>query len=135
MIREIIAVVFAALAGVAGAEAGQNTALPVPLPPPTVYQIPTPAPLAPPINPGPVVVPPAGLSPSLSQPGPVSPMPVRTSPPYPPAPTPGPIDQQKTQSYRNDLLDQRWRLERNGASPDNPRSRDVQRQIDLPSAQ
>jgi hypothetical protein len=118
--------------------AQKSEPLPQPFPPPTTYSAPTPAPMAPPVNPGPAVVPPAGLSPLLAQPGPVYPMPERAAPAYPPAPTPGPIDQQKMQAYRNSLLGQQRRLERQGVSPDSQRGREIQQQLDqtngLPAA-
>jgi hypothetical protein len=134
VIRRAAAFALLTAAGAADAVAGQATALPVPLPPPTVYSAPTPAPMAPPINPGPAVVPPAGLSPLLSEPGPIYPMPAPTVPHYPPAPTPGPIDQQKAQSYRNDLLNQRWQLERSGDGLVSRRSREIQQQLDAPDS-
>src|SRR6516225_2649703 len=93
-----IAGILLALVEVAGPAAAQTRGLPTPTPSPAIYSRPTPAPLAPPINPGPAVVPPAGLSPLLTQPGPVFELPPRATPSYPPAPTPGPIDQQQTQS-------------------------------------
>ena len=124
----------AALTGITRAAAAQISGLPLPLPPPTIYSPPTPAPLAPPINPGPAVVPPAGLSPLLTEPGPIYPMPERESPSYPPPPTPGPIDQQKMQFYRNGLLDQQRQLERSGVSPGSERSREIQQQLNQPSS-
>jgi hypothetical protein len=124
----------AALAGITSAAAAQISGLPGPLPPPTIYSAPTPAPLAPPINPGPAVVPPAGLSPLLTEPGPIYRMPERESPSYPPPPTPGPIDQQKMQFYRNGLLDQQRQLERSGVSPGSERSREIQQQLNQPSS-
>ena len=38
------------------------------------------------------------------------------------------------QGYRNDLLGQRWQLERQGVSPDNQRYRELQQQLNQPSA-
>ncbi|HXO90121.1 MAG TPA: hypothetical protein VN849_04955 [Stellaceae bacterium] len=105
--------------------------MPLPEPPPTVYTAPTPAPLAPPTNPGPAVAPPGGLSPLLAQPGPV---PTLRGPSYPAAPNPAPVDQQKMQGYRNDLLGQRWQLERQGVSPDNQRYREIQQQLNQPGS-
>ena len=122
-----------ALIGAATA-AGAQTRGPVPLPPPTIYSAPTPALLAPPINPGPAVVPPDGLSPILTQPGPVYRLPQRTDPSYPSAPVPAPVDQQKMQSYRNDLVNQRWQLDRRGVSPDNERYREIQQQLSQPGS-
>ncbi len=107
---------------------------PVPEPPPTVYTAPTPAPLAPPTNPGPAVAPPGGLSPLLAQPGPVFPRLRLRGPSYPASPNPAPLDQQKMQGYRNDLLGQRWQLERQGVSPDNQRYRELQQQLNQPGS-
>jgi len=107
--------------------------MPLPEPPPTVYTAPTPAPLAPPTNPGPAVAPPSGLSPLLAQPGPAFPRGLR-GPSYPASPNPAPVDQQKIQGYRNDLLGQRWQLERQGVSPDNQRYREIQQQLNQPSS-
>jgi hypothetical protein len=108
--------------------------LPVPEPPPTVYAAPTPAPLAPPTNPGPAVAAPGGLSPLLAQPGPVYPRLRQPGPSHPASPTPAPLDQQKMQGYRNDLLGQRWQLERQGVSPDNQRYREIQQQLNQPNS-
>ena len=109
--------------------------LTVPEPPPTVYTAPTPAPLAPPTNPGPAVAPPGGLSPLLAQPGPLFPTSRQPGPSYPASPNPAPVDQQKMQGYRNDLLGQRWQLERQGVSPDNRRYRELQQQLNQPGSQ
>jgi hypothetical protein len=106
--------------------------LPVLEAPPTVFTAPTPAPLAPPTNPGPAVAPPSGLSPLLSQPG--SAFPRLRGPSYPASPNPAPVDQQKMQGYRNDLLGQRWQLERQGVSPDNQRYREIQQQLNQPGS-
>jgi len=109
--------------------------LPVlPEPPLTVYRAPTPAPLAPPTNPGPAVAPPSGLSPLLAQPGPLFPAPRLRGPSYPASPNPAPVDQQKMQGYGNDLLGQRWQLERQGVSPDNRRYRELQQQLNQPGS-
>jgi hypothetical protein len=116
----------------AATSAGAQTKGPAPLPRPTVYSAPTP--LAPPTNPGPAVAPRDGLSPLLAQPGPIYRLPERTNPSYPSAPVPAPIDQQKMQSYRNDLVNQRWQLDRQGVSPDNERYREIQRQLNQPSS-
>ena len=107
---------------------------PVPEPPLTVYSAPTPAPLAPPTNPGPAVAPPSGLSPLLAQPGPVFPTLRQPGPSYPASPNPAPLDQQKIQGYRNDLLGQRWQMERQGVSPDNQRYREIQQQLNQPGS-
>jgi hypothetical protein len=110
-----------------------QTKLPAPSTPPTAYIAPTPAPLTPPTNPGPAVAPPDGLSPLLSQPAPISPEP-RAGPSYPAATYPSPLGQQQMQSYRGDLLSQRWQLEQQGVSPDNERYRELQQQLNQPSS-
>jgi hypothetical protein len=95
-----------------------------------------PAPLPPPINPGYAAAPPNGLSPLLTQPGPVYQLPAPPGPSYPPQQLPGPIDQQKTQSYRNYLRAQQWQLERQGVSPgSNEYSREIQQQLNQPDPQ
>ena len=131
MTTKTVMICLAMLAGI-GSAAAQTKGLLSPVPPPTVYTAPTPAPLAPPINPGPAVVPPAGLSPLLTEPGPVSPRPELAMPAYPSPQLPGPIGQQNTQSYRNNLLDQQWELERSGVSPGSERSREIQQQLNQP---
>jgi hypothetical protein len=110
-----------------------QTRLPAPSTPPSAYIAPTPAPLAPPTNLGPAVAPPDGLSPLLSQPGPISPAP-RAGPSYPAATYPSPLGQQQMQSYRSDLLSQRWQLEHQGVNPDNERYRELQQQLNQPSS-
>jgi hypothetical protein len=129
------AAIFIGLVGAATAAGAQTKGpLPVPLPPPTVFTAPTPTPQAPPTNPGPAVAPPDGLSPLLSQPGPPPPIPRRAGPTYPASPVPAPIDQQKTQAYRNDLVIQRFQLDRQGVSPDNRRYREIQQQLNQPGS-
>jgi hypothetical protein len=126
----------------AATAADAQTKGPMPQPPPaptahslpTFHVVPTPVPLAPPTNPGPAVMPPDGLSPLLTQPGPLFPGLRRAGPTYPASPVPAPIDQQKTQTYRNDLLNQRFQLDRQGVSPDNERYREIQRQLNQPSS-
>ncbi len=132
MTAKIAGILLAALLGIVGATVAAQTRGPVPLPPPTIYSAPTPAPLAPPINPGPAVVPPAGLSPLLTEPGPVYPTPEQAMPAYPSPQLPGPTGQQNMQSYRNNLLDQQWQLERSGVSPGSERSREIQQQLNQP---
>src|SRR5690348_4032198 len=134
MIGKTVMICLTALAGIAGA-AAQTKGLPGPLPSsPTIYSAPSPAPLAPPINPGPAVVPPAGLSPLLAEPGPVYPSPGQAMPAYPSPQFPGPTGQQNVQSYRNNLLDQHWQLERSGVSPGSERSREIQQQLNQPGS-
>jgi hypothetical protein len=125
------ALLFAILAGSAGpAGAVIQTALPTLLfPMPAPAPAPSPAPLPPPINPGYAPAPANGLSPILTQPGPVYELPMNQ--PYPPPQLPGPIDQQKMQSYRNDLRAQQWQ----GLSPDSVRSREIQQQLNAPDPQ
>ena len=110
------------------------TRLPPPSTPPTVYTARTPAPLAPPNNPGPAIAPSGGLSPLLSQPGSIYSTLPRAGPSYPAATYPSPLGQQQMQSYRTDLLSQRWQLEQQGASPDNERYRELQQQLNQPSS-
>jgi hypothetical protein len=128
------AAVLLALIGAATAAGAQTRApvLAVPLPSPTVYVAPTPAPLAPPTNPGPAIAPPDGLSPLLTQPSAIYRIPERAGPSYPASPVPAPIDQQKMQSYRNDLTNQRFQLDRQGVSPANERYREIQQQLNQP---
>jgi len=126
VILRATAFVLANAATVAGAQTKGPT------PQPTVYAAPTPIPQPPPTNAGPAVVPPDGLSPLLTQPSPVYPTPRRAGPTYPASPVPAPVDQQKIQSYRNDLTIQRFQLDRQGVSPDNERYREIQRQINQP---
>jgi hypothetical protein len=128
------AILLVALLGAATAAA--QTQGPVPQAPPTAHTAPTSAPLAPPTSPSPLPAPRDGLSPLLSQPGPVNQAPQRAGPSYPaasPAPL-APIDQQKMQGYQNDLVGQRFQLERQGVSPGNQRFREIQRQLNQPSA-
>jgi hypothetical protein len=110
-----------------------QTKLPAPSTPSTAYIASTPAPLAPPINPGPAIAPPDGLSPLLSQPGPIFSTP-RAGPSYRAATYPTPLGQQQMQSYRSNLLSQRWQLEQQGVSPDNERYRELQQQLNQPSS-
>jgi hypothetical protein len=109
---------------------------PVPqlLPPPKVYVAPTPTPQAPPTGAAPAPTPPAGLSPLLTQPGLLFGPPERASGSPPPGAVPGPVDQQKMQSYRNDLINQRFQLDRQGVSPGNERYREIQRQLNQPGS-
>jgi hypothetical protein len=53
-------------------------------------------------------------------------------PAYPSPQLPGPTGQQNMQSYRNNLLGQRWRLERSGVSPSSERSREIDQQLNQP---
>jgi len=129
------AVILFVLVGAASAVGAQTKGVtPHSSPPPKTYLVPTPAPMPPPTNPGPVVVPRDGLSPLLTQPGPLAPPARPVGPSYPPSPVPAPIDQQKMQSYRNDLINQRFELDRRGVSPGNERYREIQQQLNQPSS-
>jgi hypothetical protein len=55
-------------------------------------------------------------------------------PAYPSPQLPGPTGEQNKQSYRNNLFDQRWQLERNGVSPSSERSREVEQQLNQPGS-
>jgi hypothetical protein len=101
-------------------------------PPPTPI---TPAPIPPPINPGYAATPSNGLSPLLTEPGPFYQLSQPPSPAYPPPQLPGPIDQQKMQSYRNDLRAWQWQSQSQGVSPDSIRGREIWRQLNAPDPQ
>ncbi len=125
-----------ALAGAAlaaGPQGAKPGMIPEFVPGPVIAPPGPPAPLAPPINPGYVPAPPNGLSPILTQPGPVIKLPSPPAPAYaaPPA-LPGPIDQQKLQSYRNSLIERQRRQEQDGVSPADQRAREVQQQLNPP---
>ena len=129
-----LAILFAAADAAAASlpSAVQQQFLPLPGP----VQVPTtPAPLAPPINPGYAVAPPVGLSPILTQPGPAFPLPQTVNPSYPPLSLPGPIDQQKMQSYRNNLRTQQRELQQQGIGPATQRAREIQQQLLAPDPQ
>jgi hypothetical protein len=89
-----------------------------------------PAPLAPPTGIAPAPTAPTTLSPILTQPGPLVAAPTVPPPGSLPPPVPGPIDQQKVQTYRSDLEQQRRALEYEGVSPADPRVREIQQQLD-----
>ena len=128
------ALLFGLITAANAAGVQSKSALPPLSPPPTVYVMPTPTPQAPPTNPGPAVAPPSALSPLLSQPGLLLPSSRPVRPTYPASPVPAPVDQQKTQSYRNDLIIQRFRLDRQGVIPDNQRYREIQQQLNQPNS-
>jgi hypothetical protein len=114
MTRALAAILVLSLAGAAAAEA-QTTPMPPPVSP-ALPQIPGSAP-----------------SPILTQPGLVhQPFGATTAPIPPPAAT-APIDQQKTQSYRSDLLSQQRALDRQGVSPGSEQYRNIQQQLQQPS--
>ena len=123
-----LAVILLGLLGISSAAAAQTRGVPTAIPAPTIYSRPTPAPVAPPINPGPAIVPPAGLSPLLTRPELYAPD-AEQMRVYPSAQLPGPTGQQSLQAYRNGLLQQHWRLDRSGVSPDSERYREVQQQL------
>jgi hypothetical protein len=89
-----------------------------------------PAPLGPPTGSVPAPGPNYAPSPILTQPGPVF-VPQRAPAPAAPA-GPSSIDQQKTQSYRSGLQQQQRDLERQGVSPANERSREIQQELNPP---
>jgi len=109
-----------------------KSALPQPSPAPTVYVVPTPTPQAPPIAAAPAPTPAVGLSPLLTQPSAIYRTPELVSPSYAPIPFPAPVDQQKMQSYRNDLIIQRFQLDRQSVNPGTERYREIQRQLNQP---
>jgi hypothetical protein len=89
--------------------------------------------MPPPINPGAApgtaAGPPDGISPLLLQPGPAFALPQQASPAYPPEPLPGPIDQQKIDSYRTWLEGQQRLFERRGGSANDLLGREIQQQL------
>ncbi len=85
-----------------------------------------PTPLPPPVSPPPAAAPPAAISPILIHPY-LPPSPSARLPP--PAASPAPIDQQKMQAYRNDLLGRQRELEQQGISPAAPAYRELQQQL------
>jgi len=132
----LLLALFAAL-GASVASAAQPAPIQL-LPQPGIVTPPasTPAPLAPPINPGYAAAPANGLSPILAQPGPVYELPAPANASYPPQQLPGPIDQQKMQSYRNDLRSRQWQLQRQGVGPGSTEySREIQWQLNQPDDQ
>jgi hypothetical protein len=92
----------------------------------------TPAPVPPPVSPAMPPAPSSTLSPILTQPGLVQRPFGRTAPAPPPAAL-APIDQQKTQTYRNDLLNQQRALDRQGVSPASDQYRIIQQQLQQPN--
>jgi hypothetical protein len=72
------------------------------------------APVAPPASAGIAPAPSSGLSPILTQPSLVQQPFGRAAAPAPVQTAPAPIDQQKTQAYRNDLITQQRALEQQG---------------------
>ena len=125
---------FGLISGANAAGVQSKSALPPPSPPPTVYVVPTPTPHAPPIAAAPAPTPPNGLSPLLTEPRLLFEPPKRVSASPARGAVPGPVDQQKMQSYRNDLVTQRFQLDRQGVSPDNRRYREIEQQLNQPSS-
>jgi len=92
----------------------------------------TPMPVAPPVSPALPQAPSSAPSPILTQPALVhQPFGGTRAPIAPPAAT-APIDQQKMQGYRSDLLSQQRALDRQGVSPGSPQYRDIQQQLQQP---
>ncbi|MGH7046004.1 MAG: hypothetical protein ACREE2_06390 [Stellaceae bacterium] len=135
MSRRAGGVLLAALFCAAPAAAATKSPLPQFLPMPAPVQPPAPVPPPPPVNPGYVAAPPNGLSPLLTRPGPVYQFPRPTAPAYPRPALPGPIDQQKVQSYSNDLSGRLWQLQRQGANPGSLPSRELEQQLNAPDSQ
>jgi len=90
----------------------------------------TPTPLPPPVSPPPAATPPQAISPILIHPY-LPPSPSARMPA--PAASTAPIDQQKMQAYRNDLLGRQRALEQQGVSPASPTYRDIQQQLNQPT--
>lgn len=126
------AAVLSALIIAASAAAQTYEPLRLPASPRSVYVAPTPTPVAPPTNAAPAPAPRDGLSPLLSQPSLIFRTPERVSPSSPSAPAPAPVDQQKMQAYRNDLINQRFQLDRQSVSPGTERYREIERQLNQP---
>jgi len=93
----------------------------------------TPMPVPPPVSPALPQIPGSAPSPILTQPGLVHQPFGGTTAPIPPPAATAPIDQQKTQSYRSDLLSQQRALDRQGVSPGSEQYRNIQQQLQQPS--
>ena len=87
-----------------------------------------PAPTPPPVSSGPPQPPGSSLSPILTQPW-LAQQPFRLSPTAPAPSSSAPLDQQKMQSYRNDLIGQQRALEQQGVSPGADQYRTNQQQL------
>jgi len=116
MRRALAAIFVLSLAGAAAAEA-QTTPMPVP----------------PPVSPALPQIPGSAPSPILTQAGLVHQPFGGTTAPIPPPAATAPIDQQKMQSYRSDLLSQQRALDRQGVSPGSEQYRNIQQQLNQPS--
>ena len=90
------------------------------------------SPLPPPVAAPPLPATGSTISPLLTQPGPVIAAPSRPLPTYPATPSPGPLDQQKSLSYRNDLSNRLRQLDSQGVSPGNEQYRQLQQQLNRP---
>jgi len=93
----------------------------------------TPMPVAPPVSPALPQIPGSAPSPVLTQPGLVHQPFGGTTAPIPPPAATAPIDQQKMQSYRSDLLSQQRALDRQGVSPGSEQYRNIQQQLNQPN--
>jgi hypothetical protein len=87
-----------------------------------------PTPVPPPASPIPAPVPVAPLSPVLTNPG-LALQPFAPRAASPSGPSISPLDQQQTQSYRNDLNSRQRELDRQGVSPGSSQYRDIQQQL------
>jgi hypothetical protein len=110
-VRHTLAAIVLFIAGITAARA---QAVPTPMPPPVSS--------APPPAPG------SSLSPILTQPW-LAQQPFRPGSAAPAPQSAAPLDQQKMQNYRNDLLGQQRALERQGASPGTEQYRIIQQQL------
>jgi hypothetical protein len=93
----------------------------------------TPMPVPPPVSPAMPQPPGSAPSPILTQPWLLHQPYGRAAAPVSPPATTAPIDQQKMQSYRSDLLSQQRALDRQGVSPGSPQYRDIQQQLQQPT--
>ena len=92
----------------------------------------TPMPVPPPVSPAMPQPPGSAPAPILTQPWLLHQPFGRAAAPVSPPATTAPIDQQKMQSYRSDLLSQQRALENQGVSPGSPQYRDIQQQLQQP---
>jgi len=111
----LAAILAVSVADIAAVRA-QTTAMPVP----------------PPVSPAMPQIPGSAPSPILTQPWLLHQPFGRAAAPVSPPATTAPIDQQKMQSYRSDLLSQQRALENQGVSPGSPQYRDIQQQLQQP---
>jgi hypothetical protein len=87
------------------------------------------APLPPPTRVPPLSLPSTRLSPILTEPGPLIRTPALPRPSVPALASPSPLDSQKLDAYRFDLENRERALERGGVSPADPRSREVEEEL------